>query len=153
MPVDLSSRRAATARVVLDARVQTLATVKVTEKRSRRARDLDGFEQRRAQGWGHYLTADDIERTRPTSVTTLLRSQPGLHVVPTGGNGYAIRGRGDCRPNVVIDGFPIADAADNLDEMVRPDAVAGIEVYSGQAGTPVEYGSNGCGTVLVWTKR
>jgi len=48
------------------------------------------------------------------------------------------------------------DGADELDNLVRPSEVSGVEVYTSTAGAPAQYagaGGGDCGMVLVWTKR
>jgi hypothetical protein len=54
---------------------------------------------------------------------------------------------------VYLDGTQVADGYTSLDDMVPPQQVAAIEVYAGVAGAPAQYQSNGCGVILVWTKR
>jgi hypothetical protein len=152
--VDLSSRRTTVAAIVLDAHVQMLADVKVTGKRSRRDLNMEAFDRRRAQGFGRYVTQEDIESRHPLNVSDALSTTPGVHLSPRGGlSGYAIRGRANCTPLVAIDGMAISGAADDIDDMVRPGDVAGIEVYSDPASAPAEYGYSACGIVLIWTKR
>jgi outer membrane cobalamin receptor len=153
--VDLASGRTATASVTLDASsTQTLGTVTVYGKRTRAAKNLDGFLSRSRNGFGRYTTAADIEKMSAINFTDVLRRTPGMQVSPGRGYGNVVRGRGGCTPSVVLDGMPIQGGADDIDSFVRPSEVSGIEVYSGMGGAPVEYGNmNGCGMVLVWTKR
>jgi hypothetical protein len=50
----------------------------------------------------------------------------------------------------------VMQGADDLDNLVRPNEVQGVEVYNSTAGVPAEYGGaagGDCGVVLVWTKR
>jgi hypothetical protein len=93
----------------------------------------------------------------------------------SGGGGQAIEG---CAPNIWIDGSRTVKAADRrsltspapgapldtglsandlaqgLDDLVQPESVVAIEVYTSPAETPIEFGGmNGsCGTIVVWTK-
>jgi outer membrane cobalamin receptor len=41
---------------------------------------------------------------------------------------------------------------DNNVELLPASSVAAVEVYQG-VGTPVQYGSDACGVVLIWTRR
>lgn len=155
-PVALASGRTAAVTLTLDARINTLAVVTVLGKRSRSARGITEFVERKRTGLGRYITADDIAQQHPLDLTDVLRTTPGLRVLPASRIGYAVRGRGNCVPAVVLDGMPISEGADELDQLVRPQDVLGIEVYTGIGTVPSQYGglmANGCGAVLVWTKR
>jgi len=153
VPVDLASRKTTNVEVTMDERATVLAGV--TIKETRRTRDFDGFLRRQQNGMGRYVTREDIERRNPFVTTDVLRTMPGLSVTPTSGMGYAVRGRGGCTPAVVIDGTPVSNGANDIDAMVRPQDVRGMEVYLGLGGVPGEYAtfSNGCGVILVWTGR
>ncbi|MFL5577083.1 MAG: TonB-dependent receptor [Gemmatimonadaceae bacterium] len=154
VPVTLRSGASAAARVTLQRRADVLAPVTVLGKESRRTRDITGFLERSRTGMGKYLTAEDIEKRNPIQLTDALRMTSGIQVRPNG-FGYSIQGRGGCSPSVFIDGLPVYDGARDIDELVRPSEVAGIEVYSGSGSVPGQFAtqSNGCGTVLIWTKR
>ena len=154
--VTLRSASTANTVVVLDKRVDVLAAVNVIEKQSKRTRDLTGFDDRRRQGMGSYLTREDIEKRSPISMTDVLRTTPGLRIVPNGNGGSSILGRGNCRPAVFVDGMQVTDGATDIDAIVRPTDVRGVEVYRSGATVPVEYGGvggNACGTLLIWTGR
>jgi hypothetical protein len=110
-----------------------------------------GFERRRAQGIGTFLTRADIEKRHATRVTDLFRTVPGIRVVPTRQTGDGILTmRGGCRPALIIDGTPVYGGL-SLDMAMTPHDIEGIEVY-GLAGTPIEYSRSQCGTVMVWTR-
>jgi hypothetical protein len=117
------------------------------------------FLERARRGWGHYLTSEQIERRMALSVEDLLRGMPGLRVLPYGGvvswRGAASVFGEPCGPRLFIDGswLPI-DLANGDPIPVPASDVAGIEVYSGPAGVPIEYQQgSGCGVVAIWTKR
>ncbi|MGI8545793.1 MAG: carboxypeptidase regulatory-like domain-containing protein [Gemmatimonadaceae bacterium] len=150
--VDLASNKTASVALSVDERATTLQPVSVFGKRSAGRQGLNEFLRRRQGGSGYYITAEDIERYATISITDALRSTPGLRVSP-GRSGYQLSVRGGCSPEVYLDGVHMADGAQNIDQFVRPEQVAGIEVYTGVAGAPVQYESNGCGAVLVWTRR
>ena len=68
--------------------------------------------------------------------------------------------RGDCPYRVFLDGVLVVsdafkDDANWARDLVRPDDVEAIEVYSRPSEIPVQYGGaqGGCGVVLLWTKR
>ena len=53
-----------------------------------------------------------------------------------------------------VDGQRVPGA--ELDEVVPPDDIAGIEFYTSMAGVPAQYlerQNRACGTLLVWTKK
>jgi hypothetical protein len=154
--VTLRSGGTATASVVLDKRVDVLAAVNVIEKQANRKRDLTGFDERRRQGMGSYLTREDIEKRSPISMTDALRTTAGLQIVPNGDGTNSVLGRGGCRPAVYVDGMQVMDGSTDLDAIVRPSDVRGVEVYRSGSTVPAEYGGvggNSCGTLLVWTGR
>jgi hypothetical protein len=113
---------------------------------------------RARRGWGHYLTSDQIERRMALSVEDLLRGMPGLRVLPYGivssrGSGSPLGG--SCGPRLFVDGSWLPIDLANGDPIPIPASdVAGIEVYGGPAGVPIEFqqGSS-CGVVAIWTKH
>jgi hypothetical protein len=154
--VDLSARRAATVDVVLEKQVTTLGSVVIRDKGSKSERDFNGFLDRKKNGFGKYFTADDIEQRQPFVMTDLMRMTPGMSVSPNGQMGYVLRGRGGCTPDVIIDGMRVMEGADEIDNLIRPNEVDGVEVYTSSSGVPAQYagvGGSSCGAVLVWTKR
>lgn len=120
--------------------------------------DRVGFYRREQRGFGHFFTEEEIAERRPVYTTDLLRMLPGVHVVPRrGGYGMEISMRGGirrCAPAIVLDGVPVElDFYTNLDDIVHPDAIRGMEVYASLAGAPLLYMiGNRCGAILIWTK-
>jgi hypothetical protein len=141
-----------------------LDTVTVTASRLRDQNIID-FLQRRRNGIGRYITAEDIARRRPAVTSELFRVVPGMRVERTGLGETQIQMRGTfeelCSPGVYIDGQFMRDlSADDIDTWVNPNEVGGIEIYTGP-GTPVQFtpGMAGgglaqqvCGSVVIWTK-
>jgi hypothetical protein len=156
--VDLASRATRSASLRLDERATTLSRVLVQGRRAdtRNARDLDGFLQRRQRGFGSFVSAEDIERRNPFYVSDALRTIPSVRLVPTRFGRSIPTIRGNCTPAIVLDGTPVLGGADVLDDLVRPQDIAGIEVYSSPGTVPAQYaqpgGSSGC-AILLWTKR
>jgi hypothetical protein len=137
-----------------------LDTMRVTASRLYSA-GTNGFEQRRKSGFGSYFDAADVERSRPFEVTRLLRSLNGIDVVGSGFN-QRILMRGvmnPCEPSIVIDGVRLPDLTGaDLNMMVAPEEIAGMEVYTSAGTVPAQFkglsqGSMRCGAVVVWTKR
>jgi protocatechuate 3,4-dioxygenase beta subunit len=158
VPVDLTARRPAQVAVTLDNRVATLEGVRVTD-RATATGPLAEFEERRKKGgFGRFFSEEDVQQRNAFLVSDVLRSVPGLRLVPRGGGmqGSAIQGRGSCEMTVFVDGNRLFNGANDLDDVVRPQDIAGVEVYNGQAGVPAQFSTGttgGCGVVAVWTKR
>ncbi|GLC26309.1 hypothetical protein rosag_28220 [Roseisolibacter agri] len=159
VPVTLAARRTGSVGVVLDERLNTLQSVVVQADRTKLQKDFTGFSERAKRGMGgRFLTEEDLAKRSPIVMTDALRTTPGISVVPNGtGFGYAIQGRGGCAPDVWVDGMRVFDGATDLDQLVRPTDVAGVEIYNGAAAVPAQFmgagGGGGCGVVAIWTKR
>jgi hypothetical protein len=122
------------------------------------ARDPTGFELRRRNGQGIYLTERDIEQRRAGRVEHLLGQLPGVRV-DTSGVAFVDRGRislynNDCFDGMqlFIDGVAVSNSYTLRN--LSTSGIRGIEVYRGVASTPVELRSPRmvCGTVAIWTK-
>jgi hypothetical protein len=155
--VDLSPRRPSTLAATLDERTTVLKTMEITAKRGS---EIAGFDQRKKTGLGYYMDRDQIEKSAAISTTDLFRQVPGL-TVAWDGQGYQIQvnrasNAGMCPVAYYIDGSPFLSLGDDIDQIVRPEDIAAIEVYKSSAETPMQFqGSDGgpCGTVVIWTKR
>jgi hypothetical protein len=117
--------------------------------------DRSGFYQRARQGWGTQFAPDDIARVDPFSATDLIRGRvPGVQVRMGryGPEALARRGfgfPGDCLLEVYLDGAVTSIGLDDI----PAEWLDAVEVYHG-IGTPAQYQfSNGCGVVLIWTRR
>jgi len=136
------------------------------------------FDERRAKGAGQFLTEEEIARRNSVFTTELLRTFKGLSVKSYSGAGgqmqyFAISSRSGTNDEYAlpvqrggrtqtIQGCPMQAYVDgvamptpfSLDELPSPRNLAGVEIYTGPATTPVEFGGAGrrCGVILVWTK-
>ncbi|HEY8311452.1 MAG TPA: carboxypeptidase regulatory-like domain-containing protein [Gemmatimonadaceae bacterium] len=151
--VDLSDQTPASVNITFREHVQQLSRVTILGKPSSSARMLDDFFRRTRNGMGHYITANDNRLKYAFAITDALRTTPGVQVVPSGSFGHVILMRGRCVPVIYVDGIQAQDGYETLDDLVPPQQVAGMEIYSGLGEAPPQYQSNGCGTILVWTKR
>ncbi len=151
--VELSDRTPASVDVTFNEHVHELSRVVILGKPSRNARDIDDFLRRSHSGMGHYISSSDNSLKNAYAVTDALRMTPGVQIVPSGSFGNVVLLRGRCAPNVYLDGIRATDGFKTLDDLVPPQQVAGIEVYAGLGESPPQYLSNGCGVILVWTKR
>ncbi len=146
-----------TLRAVLD-------TIKITAPRFM---DYTHFEERRRKATGRYITARDIQAANVMTTSEIFRSLPGVQF--NFDSTYIEKRmfvRGNmmqwCEPAIYMDGFRISGSDgifipgisdDDLDSWVRPDEIAGVEVYAGPS-TPAEYRQTmtGCGSVLIWRR-
>lgn len=151
----------------LDAnRVASLDTVRVVGSKMVDSR-LDGFETRRARGFGTFLSRAQIEQRGATTPIELLRGMPGVMIRGGGGHDVAISSRGSirvmeddgapalsygCRMAVYLDGVPLT--GEWLATAIRPSDIEGIEVYAGPAEIPAQFkpGTSGCGAILIWSR-
>jgi hypothetical protein len=122
-------------------------------------RRLAGFERRRKAGLGRFMTEKDIRKVNATQTTDILRRIPGVVVRrTTTGSVVALQGSGGMCPAPVIfvDGTRVGTA--DVDFVLLPDALVGIEVYRSGVTMPLEFdvqgsgGSANCGVLAFWTK-
>lgn len=134
-----------------------------TTTRSRRL-EIKGFYERRQWGErlgaGIFLTAEDIDRWRPSEISSLIAFEAGVQRECSGGtrgcrliSRRVSRGftRGGCAMTVWLDGFKVGSS---VDELVRPVEVAAVEIYKGAASIPAEFTGfdSRCGVIAIWTK-
>jgi hypothetical protein len=129
--------------------------------RSRHA-GLAEFEGRRlTHSSGRFITRDQIDRHTSTRTTELLRSMPGVEIMDVTPRGASrtrslvrVRGGGrSCEPALFIDGIAVRQGVDStIDDLLNPDMLIGVEVYTSAAVAPVRYAHPGaCGVMLFWT--
>lgn len=116
---------------------------------------LAGFYDRaeRNRG-GHFLLRDYIDERRASRTTDLIRSVAGFSLSVNRRGGTSVRTRG-CEPMLWVDGLQIPLNGMSIDDIVQPQDIEGIEIYSGPASLPADFvrrGNPGCGAVLVWTR-
>ena len=129
--------------------------------------ELSGFETRRHQGMGAYVTEEDIARHNYLEFIDVLRTVRGMDVEYLGKYvklpmpfllGVATANGIHCVPNFFLDGapYPVGNADDfaNFSLLVRPNLIRGIEVYDTSDIIPPQFdltSSTGCGSIVVWT--
>jgi len=130
-----------------------------------RGADEGGFEQRkRSSGMGKFLSEEDVRRRNPTESSDLLKAVTGVHVEPPVSPNPMITMRGafgECPPAVFLDGHLMASGAPgsipltttDLDSWVRPNQIAGIEIYHDAPPPQFQVALAGCGSIVIWTKR
>lgn len=149
-------------RLVLHPLVGTLATVHIDADRTVASLERSGFYARLREGarganTGHFIGPEEIDRRRPIRASALLEGISGIKVLPISSKRYAVYGTNGCAMTVFIDGVRAsslsARVATDIDELIAPTALAGIEVYS-RANAPADYriADGTCGVVLMWGK-
>ncbi|MDE2945179.1 MAG: carboxypeptidase regulatory-like domain-containing protein [Gemmatimonadota bacterium] len=133
-------------------------------------------------GGGEFFTAEDIERRNPSRITHMIADAPGVRLAncDVWGHGCKLystthsRGFSDqgCKLNIYLDGilairgskerwslaaggsFAQSQPRESINDLVLPTEIAGIEVYTGAASLPAEFGGpdSRCGAVMIWTK-
>ncbi len=118
---------------------------------------LREFYERAESGFGHFITRAEIEKRSARVTTDLLYGVPGLQVTPgqLGGNYVRLaRVTSGCRgPVIFLDGARISGSS--VDDVVNPEEVAGIEVYTRASDVPPVFniqGAGACGVIAVWTR-
>jgi len=129
--------------------IQLEPLVVVTERRNLGI--MGDFEGRRRSRSGTFFNREEIEARQPMLLTDLLRMVPGARVIPAYPYGYAVRLRGGCRPTLVVDGMQLM-TEEGMDDILPTMDLEAVEVYH-SASLPVEFGSNPCGAIVVWTRR
>lgn len=147
-----------------------LEPVVVTSSR-RSALQTVGFFDRERYFDGDFFLREDIEDRNPLSVPDLVRGLPAFLVTGTtnpiivGRDGPAYPGRGPCPPAVFLDGMPIEydpyagrmaddnemDQLQNPFDLVNPDQLAAMEVYSSTSAPAQFYTRGACGAIVMWT--
>ncbi|MEZ4589355.1 MAG: carboxypeptidase regulatory-like domain-containing protein [Gemmatimonadales bacterium] len=137
---------------------------------------MRGFEERRREANGHFVTLEQLDARKNSPVSNVLRLSPGANLIPRPSpcNGYAAAaGRrsgysdyrcGDsvflpaCYLTVFVDGIvfwrPDSDVPPPDIDQFRTDDLEGVEIYVGVSQTPVQYQLGGpggnCGAILLW---
>ncbi len=157
LSVDVPSTGSTVADPVLRRIAIQLDAVLVNGRRDLRG-PIAGFYERMERGNGRFFTQDGIARRNPARMSDLLRGLPGLRVEQRRGGVQQFRIRGaSIAPLVWLDGTPMGAGEVDLDNF-DPRSFAGIEIYSGAATVPVQFGgsrtmSTSGGAVVLWTRQ
>jgi hypothetical protein len=150
---------AADADTALQIRLTTVSRVLDTiQVLSRRVYDADrsGFERRRRMGFGRFFDENDIRRRRPYDIFSLLQQGTFMRLVGHGlDRRLVMGGRGrPCEPELYLNGLHMPrEVLGELDFLVRPEEVGGMEVYTSFSQTPAQFASfNDCGAIVIWTR-
>ncbi|MEO7458327.1 MAG: carboxypeptidase regulatory-like domain-containing protein [Gemmatimonadaceae bacterium] len=128
---------------------------------SRSKRLLAGFWERRARGFGHYYTREEIEKRDAHEFVEIVRMTPSLSIVSQNGRkvirfSRTMGTRGDCPPQYWVDGMRLENASP--DEF-PPQDIEAIEIYAGAATMPAQFApkvqsfkTQTCGAIVIWTR-
>ncbi len=144
-------------RVALATFKSVLDTMKISATRTIDM-NLVGFQERRRSSMGRFLTPSDIAVRQPFVTSEIFRSVPGLFLDRTMDAQEKVMMRGifedRCEPAIYINGqWMNGLSSGDLDGFIRPNDIAGIEVYrAGQVPAQFQPGLGGCGSLVFWTK-
>jgi len=177
VPVAISPADTTPVTIILARAAPTLPTVVVNDSAIARATPrLRGFEERRTQGFGHFITETQFRKQdgKPLSYV-LVQTIPGIMMTEgPHAETYIVSSRKPCKgltvlsacktPNCYVsiyqDGVRIYDAGmpgapvPDFSRLSATDYEA-AEYYAGGATLPPEYNatSSGCGALLLWTRE
>lgn len=130
-----------------------------TEAEARRLRlEREGFYRRQEWAPGYFFDEEEIQKWRPTFISDLLQRVPGVRLHRQLGEVrvFSARRTGSCPMKIVLDGFKVDTVGGDLDFLVHPDRVIGMEIYpgAGGVGAPVQHrGTDApCGILMIWTR-
>jgi hypothetical protein len=130
-----------------------LAELVVPGKPSTDWRSPEGFERRRHQGGGYFVTEQMLQQQRPNALVEVLRTVPGV-LTACGYRGCTVRmersTRG-CSPEYFLDGYPATFATGPEFPI---NSIRGIEVYPDEFSVPIEFQRINlrCGLIAIWTR-
>jgi hypothetical protein len=152
----LKGGRTQRAKFSLTPTAQALPLVAVSDT-ANKTHWLDDFTRRKGTNRGTFISREEIERKGARMGTDVVRSVPGLRLVPRrGGIGnQVLMTRGDgpraCVPQMFVHNMAYSGT---LDDFVAEDIEA-VEVYVGTSEVPAELDKAGkgiCGAIVVWTR-
>lgn len=119
-------------------------------------RRLAGFYQRRAAGFGDFVTREEFQRWNPRQLTDIMRRLPAVGLAPVD-QGWRVVSRRDprCSPVIFVDGAYVGTGMEfNLDAFLTVHTIEAVEAYAGAAAVPPELHHPGatCGAVAIWTR-
>ena len=149
--VNLVSDSAATVEFTLDKSVQDLSRITVYGTPPKNRPDIDEFLKRKAAGFGHFLTAVDLQHA--VSVSSAIRMIPGVRILATGVFSTAVvMHMNRCSATIFVDGIKLNPMFESIDD-IPTNQIAGIEVYTDALETPPRFTTlSNCGAVVIWRK-
>jgi hypothetical protein len=174
--IELVGRQLVRLNVRLEVKPVELAPLVVSARREYLSPTMQEFYERMEKGLGRFITRTDIEQRQPSRISHMMADLPGLTLIQGASSldqrlhfrrhQRYIPGRGviPCWPTVYLDGRRIQEggpdpgtrdpAEIDIDDIVLPSDIAGVEVYDGAGGVPPRFGGSwgGCGVIAIWTR-
>lgn len=159
--IDLGRGETVEIRVRLGTNVIPLDPLVVTTRSASVGRIAEFHRRLETNAFGRFLAREDIESRPMVRVTDLLRTEPGVTIQSSRRGSVerpiiTMRGGGTrCLPNLYVDGVRVRQSADfPIDDLISPEMLEGVEIYSSGAGAPAQYQESSlCGVILFWTRR
>ena len=158
---ELRAGRTRQIRVILTPTSVQLSTITVLDSLSAPLLAQTGFFERKRQGWGSFISPEDIARRHPMNASDMLRSVNGVEVISRlPGRTTILSTRsmsmsGRCVMNVFVDGSrAYMSGGMTIEEVISGSELGAIEVYPSASETPPQFivmGSD-CGALVIWTK-
>ena len=155
--VDMSDSVETVADLNLDVFVPTIDTMRVRANRNPASSGYAEFEKRKKLGGGYFIDEEQLSKRDPVYMADVFRQTPGVTVSLADINGDLVlmRGAGStpaCVPTVFVDGMRVVNTDGNLENLINPQTVKAVEVYTRTASIPAQFqGQNGCGSLVIWT--
>jgi hypothetical protein len=110
------------------------------------------FYTRKRTTHGIFLTRADVASRGALLATDWLFGVRGVAVQTVGGRSRLVaRSAGrSCVMEVWVDNLPVLEG--DLNQVLRADDIAAVEVYPDAGQAPVRFQSRSCGSVLVWSR-
>ncbi len=157
--IELPDSASVEVKITMRASPHTVAPVAISGVRE--PLKLVGFYERLAQGQGHFITPEYLDRTRPSRSSDALINIPDVVVDRRGNRSRIMTSNQRCEYSLFIDGIQAGEPGSRVrttspDDLVSASDLYAIEVFPRNRGVPARYlGMNhedGCGTILMWTK-
>jgi hypothetical protein len=155
LTVTSGSSNALRASIAMEAMGTTLTEIVV--RADRIAPRLKAFRERAAHnGWGQFVTRDEILEHNWNSVSDMLAHMRGVTMGTDAMNRVVPTYRG-CPMKVLLDGQPLEVEGVSLNSLVALNDLAGVEVYPRGMDAPLEFAFGplrnlACGVVVFWTR-
>lgn len=136
---------------------QSLAEIEVEDRAPRSRTEMKGFDYRKANATGVFLTHEQIKSRGTEELSNILRGERGIEIVRTRGGRQTVRfaqwrGKPGCEPQIWVDGQLVRGAG--IDDFPA-SSIEAIELYDGPSTTPGEFIRGpqiNCGSIVLWTR-
>lgn len=157
-PINVTSREPLDLSLTLGEKVVSLDTVLITGRRNVYL-EKNGFTARKKRGAGTFFTREDLDHRKPYAITDMVKNVAGFTVVRVTGGTIVQGSRGASSfysprcTRAFIDGFEWRNLMPgDLDMIVNPDDVVGMEIYQ-PGDVPARFrGISDCLTMVIWTQ-